>query len=85
MCLASRHHDRNSNHLSAQPAKNLSRLGQELTRPVVYRPATADNGSISFQPLERVLHEMLTNDPGKQGSMPLLADFVARDVPVPAV
>eukprot|EP00965_Chrysotila_dentata_P170393 5624437-Pleurochrysis_carterae.AAC.1 len=45
----------------------------------------ADSGSISFQPLERVLREMLTNDPGKQGSMPLLADFVSRDVPVPAV
>eukprot|EP00965_Chrysotila_dentata_P142401 4707961-Pleurochrysis_carterae.AAC.2 len=44
----------------------------------------AENGRISFLPLQDVVGELLSHDPGKQ-AMPLLSDLVDLHVPVPTV
>eukprot|EP00965_Chrysotila_dentata_P153707 5080760-Pleurochrysis_carterae.AAC.1 len=45
----------------------------------------AENGRISFRSLEHVVGELLANDPGKQGTMPSLSEFAAKNMPVPIV
>eukprot|EP00965_Chrysotila_dentata_P257027 6212749-Pleurochrysis_carterae.AAC.1 len=45
----------------------------------------AENGKISFQSLQRVLGELLSEDPGRQGHMPPLSHFVEADAAVPVV
>eukprot|EP00965_Chrysotila_dentata_P166165 5486263-Pleurochrysis_carterae.AAC.1 len=44
----------------------------------------AENGRISFLPLEQVVGELLANDPGKQAMHPF-AEFAAKQTPVPIV
>eukprot|EP00965_Chrysotila_dentata_P131981 4363496-Pleurochrysis_carterae.AAC.1 len=45
----------------------------------------AENGRNSFLSLKHVVGELLANDPGKQGTMPPLNEFAAKQLPVPIV